>query len=85
VINDTILKCPDIIDAVNIAAIDCYVNHLTPTDEISDIDITEMRITIGRTCTLQRELLAYRLKDAEEGFNQANADRIMETKNAIKK
>jgi exonuclease III len=84
VINDAILKCPDIIDAVNIAAIDCYVNHLIPTYEISDIEITEMRTTIGRTCTLQRELVAYRLKDAEDGFNQANADRIMETKNAIK-
>jgi hypothetical protein len=43
-----------------------------------------MRITIGRTCTFQRELLAYHLKDAEDGFNQTNADRIMETKNAIK-
>jgi hypothetical protein len=32
VINDAILKCPDLLDAVNIAAIECYVNHLTPTD-----------------------------------------------------
>jgi len=43
-----------------------------------------MRITIGRTCTLQRELVALRLKEAEDGFDQTRADRITVTKNAIK-
>jgi exonuclease III len=34
VINDTILNCPDINDVVDIAAIECYVNHLTPTEDV---------------------------------------------------
>jgi exonuclease III len=84
VINDAILKCPDLLDAVNIAAIECYVNHLTPTDAISDIEIDEMRVIIGRICTLQRELVALRLKEAEDGFDQTRADRITVTRDTIR-
>ncbi len=84
VINDTILKCPDINNVVDIAAIECYVNHLTPTEDVSDLDISEMRTIIGRVCKLQHDLITLRLKDAEDGFDPLNIDRIVETKNAIK-
>ncbi len=73
-----------LLNRVNIAAIECYVYHLTPTDEISDIEIDEMRVIIGRICTLQRELVALRLKEAEYGFDQTRADRITVTRDAIK-
>jgi hypothetical protein len=84
VIDDRILKCPDINDAVDIAVIECYINHLIPTATLSDIDIDGLRVVIGRVCSLQKHLITYRLRDSENGFDQQNFERITETKNAIK-
>jgi hypothetical protein len=78
------LKCPDLNDVVNITAKECYISHLIPSDNISDFDIEEMKLTIGRLCKLQNNLVAYRLIDSENGFELQNVDRIVETKNAIK-
>jgi exonuclease III len=84
VIDDRILKCPDINDAVDIAVIECYINHLIPTETLSDFDIDGLRVVIGRVCSLQKDLITYRLRDSETGFDQHNFERITETKNAIK-
>jgi hypothetical protein len=84
VIDDRILKCPDVNDAVNIAVLECYINHLTPTEALSDLDIVALNTSVGRVCSLQKELVALRLHDSENGFDQRTVDRITETKNAIK-
>ncbi len=84
VIDDRILKCPDVNDAVDITVLECYINYLIPTEVLSDFDIDEMRMSIGRVCSLQKDLITFRLRESETGFDQQNEDRITETKNAIK-
>jgi hypothetical protein len=84
VIDDRILKCPDINNVIDIAVLECYINHLTPTETISDIDIDEMRLLIGRVCSLNKDLISLCLRESEFGFDQQNNDRIAETRNAIK-
>jgi exonuclease III len=83
-INDAILKDSDLLEIVNITAVDCYVNHVTPSVLVSDIEIDNMKLIIGRVCNLYRELVADRLLTAESGYDPEVGDRIMATKNAIK-
>jgi hypothetical protein len=84
VIDDRILKCPDVNDAVDIAVLECYINHLIPTEVLSDFDIDAMRMSIGRVCSLQKDLITFRSRESETGFDQQIEVRITETKNAIK-
>ncbi len=84
VIDNRILKCPDVNDVVDIAVIECYINHLIPTETLSDFDIDGMRMLIGRVCSMQKDLITYHLRDSETGFDQQNVERITEIKNAIK-
>jgi exonuclease III len=84
VIDDRILKCPDINDVVDIAVLECYINHLIPTETLSDIDIDGLRLIIGRVCRMQKDLITYRLRDSEMGYDPQNNERIIETRNAIK-
>ncbi len=63
--------------------LECYINHLTPTEFTSDIEIEEMRLLIGRVCSLHKDLVSLRLRESEFGFDQQNNDRIAETRNAI--
>ncbi len=83
-INDVILKDPDLVDIVNITAIECYINHLAPSATISDIEIENLRLTIGRVCSMYKELIVCRLADAEKGLDQLILDRIVDLRRAIK-
>ncbi len=71
-------------ELVDITAIECYINHLTPNEIVSDIEIDNLRMNIGLVCSLHKELCGLRLMDAEHGSSQELIDRIAETKNAIK-
>jgi hypothetical protein len=79
-----LLKDSDLLEIVNITAVECYVNHIIPSAHVSDIEINDMRLVIGRVCSLYKELVSDRLITAENGHNQEIADRILVTKNALK-
>jgi hypothetical protein len=83
-INDAILSVPDLVEIVNVTTVECYINHLTPSADLSDIEINNMRLTIGHVYSLYKELVAYWLSVAENGFNQETVDRANENRNAIK-
>jgi hypothetical protein len=83
-INDVILKDPDLVEIVSITNIECYVNHLAPSETISDIEIKNYRLIIGRVCSMYKEVIECRLSDAENGLDQMVLDRIVELRNAIK-
>jgi hypothetical protein len=74
-LNDTILKDADLEDVVNISVMECYINHLIPSANLSDIDINHYRHTIGNVCNYQKELTACRLKIAESEHNIDDYDR----------
>jgi hypothetical protein len=38
-INDVVLSDPDLAELVNITTIECYINHLLPNGDVSDIEI----------------------------------------------
>jgi hypothetical protein len=69
---------------VNITTIECYINHLLPNGDVSDIEIDTFRMNIGRVSSFHKDLCALRLLDAEHGSTQELIDRILETGNAIK-
>jgi hypothetical protein len=50
-VNDAILTDPDLVEIVNIASLECYINHLSPSETMSDIEIDNLRLTIGRVCS----------------------------------
>jgi exonuclease III len=83
-INDVVLTDPDLDDIVNITTLECYINHLIPSDALSDIEIDNHRITIGRVCSLYKELSTIRLEDAELGSTHERLEVMLETRNAIK-
>jgi hypothetical protein len=83
-INDAILSVPDLVEIVIITTIGCYKSHLTPSADLSDIEINNMRLTIGHVYSLYKELVAHWLSVAENGFNQETVDRANENRNAIK-
>jgi exonuclease III len=83
-LNDTILKDADLEEIVNISVTECYINHLTPSATLSDVDIDNYRRTIGNNCNLQKELTACRLKIAEAIHSNDEYDRCNILRNAMK-
>jgi exonuclease III len=83
-VNDVILTDPDLLEIVEITTIECYINHLSPNELVSDIDIEHYRTNIGGVCLLQKELVTLRMADAENGFCQDRIDRANIIRNAIK-
>jgi hypothetical protein len=79
-----VLTDSDLDDIINITTLECYINHLIPSDALSDIEIDNHRVTIGRVCSLYKELSTARLKDAELGSTQERLEAMLETRNAIK-
>jgi hypothetical protein len=84
-LNDTILKDADLENKVNISVIECYINHLSPSATLSDVDIDNYRRTIGNVCKFQKELTACRLKIAEANHDNEVYDRCNILRNAIQK
>jgi hypothetical protein len=83
-IDDTILKDSDLSEIVSITALECYINHLTPSETLSDLEIGNFRTLIGRVLELQKELTSCKLKESENGFEQGNIDRIRHLRTTIK-
>jgi exonuclease III len=83
VLNDTILKDFDINQVVNIATMECYINHLVPSDVVSDLQIDELKLIIGQAMTIQHEIASCRLNDAMLGTDPDNIDRIQELVQAL--
>jgi hypothetical protein len=77
-LNDVILKDIDINRVVNMTAIECYINHLIPSDTVSDLQIDELKVTVGQAMALQYEIAACRLNDAMSGTDAVNIARIQE-------
>jgi hypothetical protein len=84
VIDDVILKDEDLSELVNLTAIECYINHLVPTVDHSDLEIDNLKATIGNVLHLQKELIMCRLRDASLGFDQNVVDRIRDLRQSIK-
>jgi exonuclease III len=80
VLNDVILKDVDIDQAVNLTAVECYINHLIPSDVVSDLRIYELKNIIGQVTVLQHEIADCRLSDATHGTDPGN---IARTNNLI--
>jgi hypothetical protein len=76
VLNDVILKDVDIDQAVNLTAVECYINHLIPSDVVSDLRINELKTIIGQVMVLQHEIADCRLSDATHGTDPDNIARI---------
>jgi exonuclease III len=77
-VNDVILNDIDINRIVNVTAIECYVNHLLPSDTVSDLQIDELKGTVGQAMALQHEIATCRLSDAMYGADAVNIARIQE-------
>ncbi len=83
VVNDVILKDVDIDQVVNLSAVECYINHLIPSDVVSDLRINELKNIIGQIIMLQHEIADCRLSDATHGTNPANIARINDLIHAL--
>ncbi len=83
-INDVVLTDSDLDDIVNITTRECYINHLIPSNTVSDLEIQNQRVIIGRVLSLYNELATVRLQDAELGSTQDRLDVMLEIRNAIK-
>jgi hypothetical protein len=55
-INDMILKDTDLQDVVAITVLETYINHLSPDNNISDIDINNFKNIIGQVLVSQNAL-----------------------------
>jgi hypothetical protein len=82
-LNDTILKDLNINQVVNLATLDCYINHLAPSDALSDLQIDELKLIIGQAVTMQHEIASCRLSDAMLGTDPVNIARIQELVQAL--
>ncbi len=83
VLNDTILKDFDINQVVNMATMECYINHLVPPDTVSDLQIDELKLIIGQAMTMQQEIASCRLNDAMLDTDPINIARIQELVQAL--
>jgi hypothetical protein len=61
IINDTILKDADLDEIVLITAVECYINHLLPSETYSDIDIQNFKMHLGLIIQYHKELVGIRL------------------------
>jgi exonuclease III len=83
-LNDSILKDVDIVEIVNLTTVECYINHLSPTATLSDIEINNFKEIIGHTLNHYKELVGCRLKIAENGLVEENTAQALILRNAIK-
>jgi hypothetical protein len=83
VLNDTILKDFDINQVENMTTMECYINHLVPSDTVSDLRIDELKLTIGQAMAMQHEIATCRLNDAMLGTDPINIARIQELVQAL--
>ncbi len=74
-INDMILNDTDLQDVVAITVIETYINHLSPNNNVSDIDINIFKNIIGQVLVSQKILNNCKLLLAENGFCQNLTDR----------
>ncbi len=68
---------------MHISVTECYINHLVPSANLSDIEINQYRLTIGNICKFQKELIPCRLKIAESEHNMEDYGRCNILRNAI--
>jgi hypothetical protein len=61
-INDMILKDADLHGVVGITVVDTYINHLSPDNNISDIDIARYKVIIGDVLVNQQQLNVCKLQ-----------------------
>jgi hypothetical protein len=78
VLNDVILKDLDINQLVNMTAVECYINHIIPSDTVSDLRINEIKLIIGQAMALHSEISSCRLSDAMYGTDPNNIVRMQE-------
>jgi exonuclease III len=83
IINDTILKDADFDEIVLITAVECYINHLLPSDTYSDIDIQNFKMHVGLAIQHHKEFVGIRLMEAENGIDQITRERVGVIKNSI--
>jgi hypothetical protein len=83
IINYTILKDADLDEIALITAIECYINHLLPSENYSDIDIQNFKMHLGLIIQYYKELVGIRLMEAENGIDQTARDRVGVIKNSI--
>ncbi len=83
IINDTILKDAELDEIVMITAVECYINHLLPSENFSDIDIQNFKLHVGLIFQYHKELVGIRLMEAENGIDQVLRDRAGAIKNSI--
>jgi exonuclease III len=69
-INDVILKDNDLHDIVNIAVIECYLNHILPSANLTGETLDRHRLAIGRVLNLQKSLNEVKLHIAMNGFDE---------------
>jgi hypothetical protein len=62
---------------VGITVVDTSINHLSPDNNISDIDIARYKGIIGDVLVNQQQLNACKLQLAQHGYNQELNDRCI--------
>jgi hypothetical protein len=82
-LNDMILKDNDLQDVVAITVTETYINHLSPNNLVSDIDINTFKIIIGQVLVNQKLLNECKLLSAENGFCQNLSDRCTVLRESI--
>jgi hypothetical protein len=78
-----ILKDVDLDNVVKITVIETYINHVVPSDTISDLDIERYRILIGRILSDQRLLTNCKLALAVRGHDVNVEDRCANLRDQI--
>ncbi len=83
-INDVIVKDTDLQDIVNIAVIECYLNHILPSANLTAEILDRHRLAIGRVLNLQKSLNDVKLHIAMNGFDEETNANCVLLKNSIK-
>ncbi len=78
------MKDADIDEIVLITAVECYINHLLPSENYSDIDIQNFKMHLGLIIQYHKELVGIRLLEAENVMDQTVRERVGVIKNSIK-
>ncbi len=78
-----ILKDNDLQDVVAITVTETYINHLSPNNLVSDIDINTFKNIIGQVLVSQKLLNDCKLLLAENGFCQNLSDRCTVLRESI--
>jgi exonuclease III len=82
-INDIMLQDTDLEVTVKITVIETYINHIIPSDAISDLDILRYRVSIGQILSHQKSLFNCKLSLATNGYNREISDRCTVLRDTI--